>query len=145
MRKGLSKLSQIDFDKYISELKDFVKYEFIVPDPSGKSSNEFNKTVNPYDTNYEFTVNRSEKGNLSFSTWSPKGDYLMRLDVTGPKHKNVDTPHLHIHDPNHNFGDVVIPISSKISTGQLGYFEEYAEIFMSLHKINTAKINYKKK
>lgn len=103
--------------KSLFKMQKILDNKFFIPDAGSQYRQNLSCPDNQ--ENFNMIINRRghiNKGKLTYIMNSNSIGNLIRLDMTGPSHigfddKNIPTPHVHIFDEEHNFGNIVVPLS----------------------------------
>lgn len=106
------------FEEILSCIKILNGKKLLIPDNKTQHYNYFYR-FGDIKEKYKMLINRRghvREEPLSFSFFSEKHGYLVRLDMTGTPHEDMfgnelETPHVHIFDETHDNGKKVVPLS----------------------------------
>lgn len=106
------------------------------------------KTYDAFKINDEretFNVIVNRKGhlnpdNLTYLLWSRYG-ILIRIDMSGAPHEDVETPHVHIFDKEHDFGRKAIALSEITNVDLLKDIVDSFDYFLRYNKFEQYSID----
>lgn len=140
---------QEEFDMLFSCLKIIDEDKLNFPEAGSQNYHNLFKHLDR-EEKFKLLINRKghlNKQNLTYimNSQSFKG-LLVRLDMTGPPHvgldgNEIDTPHVHIFDKNHNFGSVVEPLADISNIAIKNELRDSLEAFLVYNNVDLKNIN----
>ena len=109
----------------------------------GKQNVHYAYNLNNRKEKFELLINRKSHYNPDYLTLilrSTNNGTLVRFDINGQIHNDVETPHVHIFNEQYDFGRKAIPLSNIADFDLNLSLRDALLIFMDYTKISTSNI-----
>lgn len=109
----------------------------------GKQNIHYAYNLNNRKEKFELLINRKSHYNPDYLTLllrSTNNGTLVRFDINGQIHNDVETPHVHIFNEQYDFGRKAIPLSNIADFDLNLSLRDALLIFMDYTKISTSNI-----
>lgn len=109
----------------------------------GKQNIHYAYNLNNRKEKFELLINRKSHYNPDYLTLilrSTNNGILVRFDINGQIHNDVETPHVHIFNEQYDFGRKAIPLSNIADFDLNLSLRDALLIFMDYTKISTSNI-----
>ena len=109
----------------------------------GKQNVHYAYNLNNRKEKFELLINRKRHYNPDYLTLilrSTNNGTLVRFDINGQIHNDVETPHVHIFNEQYDFGRKAIPLSNIADFDLNLSLRDALLIFMDYTKISTSNI-----